>query len=582
MSRSSRVLLTVVIVGMVVIVLAAVGLALLLGSDEPMIAGDPQWLHVEADASVVEAPGNEGLLTDPKRLPPLSTELADALRDAATDEQVKGVFLEVGGLSLGWAQLQGLRDALADLQAAGKPCVAWAPALTNKEYFLASACGDLQVAPAGMVFVNGLSITQSYYAGTFEKIGVKANFEHVGDFKSAVEPYSRTGPSDAASEAMNSLLDSLYGQILAGISEGRKISVDEARALLDDPPLTPADALARKMVDKLAWRDEVLAQVLETEDPDEDDLLSLKDYMTQRRNHWSSGENQIAVVYAEGAIVDGEGGDQMFGGQMIGDKDLNEILHDLEEDEDVDAVVLRVNSPGGSGSASDAIWRQMERLKAKKPVVVSMGDYAASGGYYISAGASSIVAEPATLTGSIGVFGGKLVLSGALEKIGVSNYTYERGAYSSLLSPMHDFTDLDRAKFRTFLEAFYQTFLERVSAGRGMSKEAVHAVAQGRVWTGQQALERKLVDSLGGLDDAVNKAAELAGIDRSTASIRRLPERKSFFDQVFSELDGSSSARSPALYTPEVQRAVDTALTLERVLGGGGAAALLPGDLEVR
>lgn len=583
MSRSSRVLITVLVVGMLVLVLAAIGVGLLLTSDEPLVAGDPKWLHVEVDGAVVEAPGSEGLLVDPKRLPPLSTELATAIRDAATDEQVKGIWLDIQGVGLGWAQVQGLRDALTAFQATGKPCVAWAPALSNKEYYLATACGEIQVAPAGMVFVNGLSITQSYYASTFEKIGVKANFEHVGDFKSAVEPYERTGPSDAASEAMNALLDSLYGQLLAGISQGREISVEEARVLLDDPPLTPADALGRNMVDKLAYRDELLAQLLETDDPDEDDLLSLRDYMNQRRHHWSDGENEVAVVYAQGTIVDGEGGEQMFGGHLIGDQDLTKTLHELEDDDDVVAVVLRVDSPGGSGSASDAIWRAVDRLKAKKPVVVSMGDYAASGGYYISAGASAIIAEPGTLTGSIGVFGGKLVLDGAMEKLGVNLHTYERGAYSSLLSSTHDFTEQDRAKFRTFLEAFYQTFLDRVSTGRGMEKDAVHLVAQGRVWTGEQALERGLVDSLGGVDEAVARAAELAKVAPETVAIRRLPERKGFFDQLMSELGGGSAASAAgpaALYPAELQRTVGTTLTLERVLQGGGAAAMLPGALS--
>lgn len=609
-SKSTRLLLVVAVIGMLVLVAVATATALLLRSDGLAVSGEPRWLHVKVGPTVGDGPGSEGIVMDARDLPPLSSELARAIDDARTDEGVAGIFLEIEGLGMGWAQLQSLRRALVAFEEAGKPCVAWAPLMTNKEYFLASACEELHIAPAGLIFVNGLSVTQSYYAGTFEKIGVVANFEHVGDFKSAVEPFERTGPSEAASEAMNTLLDSLYTQLVSGIAERRGLELEAARALLDDPPLTPAAALERGMVDHLSYRDQVLKRVLEgqptpddeeiagedrtgeepgaepakeAEEPDEEDLLALKDYLMERRAAWGRGSEEIAVVYAEGEIVDGVGGETLFGGRVIGDTSLRKTLDKLRADEDVVAVVLRVNSPGGSGSASDAIWRAVERLKEKKPVVVSMGDYAASGGYYISAGASHIFAEPGTLTGSIGVFGGKLVIGGALEKVGISTHTYERGTFASLFSTTRPFSELDRAKFRSFLENFYQTFLDRAAAGRGLSKEEVHAVAQGRVWTGEQALERKLVDELGGVDEAIAKAAELAGADPAELAIRRLPERKGFFDALIEELENPSAARalSPALAVPELREAADTALRLERVLQPSGVAAMLPAPIVV-
>lgn len=577
-SKSTRLLLVVTAIGLLLLVAAGVAVALLAGSDG--VRGEPRWLHVKLGPNIGEGPGSEGLVMDARDLPPLSTELATAIRDASTDEHVSGILLEVDEVGMGLAQVQGVRDALKAFQDAGKPCLAWAPSLTNRTYYLASACKELHLAPAGLIFVNGLSVTQTYYAGTFEKIGVSPNFEHVGDYKSAIEPYERTGPSEEASVAMDALLDSIYEQILSGIAESRGWSVEEARAMVNDPPLNPADALGREMVDALSYRDEILARVL-AEEEDEDDLLKLKDYLEDRRADWRGGASEIAVVHAEGTIVDGSDGDQLFGGRMIGDVSLRKTLNKLRDDEDVAAVVLRVSSPGGSGSASDAIWRAIGELKEKKPVVVSMGDYAASGGYYIAVAGSYIFAEPATITGSIGVFGGKLNIGGTLEKLGVTTHTYQRGDYALLFSSMNDFSEADRAKFRSFLESFYQIFLDRVAAGRGMSKEAVHEVAQGRVWTGEQALERKLVDAVGGLDAAVAKAAELASLDPEQVSIRRLPERKGFLDQLMDEMTNPTTALDPALATPEVREAVQRALLLERVLQRSGVAALLPGDLVV-
>lgn len=604
--KSRRLLVVVAIVGLIVMVAVTVAAAILVSSDGLGTSSEPRWLHVEIASDIGDGPGSEGLVMDARDLPPLSSELARAITDAATDEQVAGIFLEIESVGMGWAQTQAVRRALLTFQEAGKPCVAWAPALTNREYYLASACAEVHLAPAGLFFVNGLSVTQSYYAGTFEKIGVTANFEHVGDYKSAIEPYQRTGPSDAASEAMNMLLDGLFQQLVDGVAEGREMQADAVRALIEDPPLTPDLALAAGMIDHLSYRDEVLRRVLEgealpddeeiagkeaapaedaavdeEEEPDEEDLLSLKDFLEQRRADWTRGGDEIAVVYAEGQIIDGESGDELFGGQMIGDITLRKTLEKLRKDEDVVAVVLRVNSPGGSGSASDAIWRAVERVKEKKPVVVSMGDYAASGGYYIAAGASYIFAEPGTLTGSIGVFGGKLVLGGTMEKLGITTHTYERGAYASLLSTTRDFSEPDRAKFRSFLEAFYQTFLDRAARGRGMTKEDVHTVAQGRVWTGQQALERKLVDELGGVDEAIAKAIALAEVPAEEVSIVRLPERKGFIDQLLADLQNPNAALHPALASPELREAAETGLMLERVLGGNGVAAMLPGRLEI-
>ncbi|MEN9786413.1 MAG: signal peptide peptidase SppA [Pseudomonadota bacterium] len=534
------------------------------------------FLEVHLDETMADAPGDAGLTLDPGDFPPLVTETAAALRRAAADPKVTGLYLEVGGTGLGWAGTQELRDAVTAFTASGKPCHAWAQELDNKGYYLASACDQIHLAPAGLMLVNGLAVTHAYYAGTLEKVGVKANFEHVGDYKSAVEPFTRAGPSDAASEATEGLLGNLWDQVVDGIAAGRSIDAERVRALVDDPPMTPQAALEGGWVDALSYRDQVREEKAGPE------RLELGDYVRDA----PSGTRTVAVVHAEGQIVSGESDSPLFGGTMIGDESFIEILDDVREDEEVAAVVLRVNSPGGSGLASDNIWHAVERLKAAgKPVVVSMGDYAASGGYYIAAGADRIVAEPGTLTGSIGVFGGKMNVAGLYDKLGITLHTWQRGAVAGLLSPTSDFSELERAKFRAFLEGFYETFLTRVAEGRGMQRDAVHAVAQGRVWTGAQALDRKLVDELGGLDVAIARARELAKIPADESlTLRRLPERRTLFEQLLADVEGKGGARlavDPMAMDPALRDAVGGFVALSRVLDHGGVAAMLPGRLHI-
>ncbi len=571
--RAARLLLGIAIMGFVTVGAAAVGAVVLMKNEFSPSVTEGAALEVVVDGRLVDAPGGGGLVMDPSQFPLLLTEATAEIRRAADDERVSSLYLEIQDVGLGWAGAAELRDAVAAFSASGKPCYAWADGYDNKAYYVASACSEVYLSPAGVMLVNGFAITTEYYAGTLEKLGVTANFEHVGDFKSAIEPYTRAEPSESASIAMEQMLDGLFDEMLRGIAEGRELSPDEVRALVDDPPITPADALARGMVDGLKWRDEV-AEGLAGEDH-----TKLSKYRTPKLG-FNVGKS-IAVVHADGAIVSGESGAPLFGGSMVGDRSMIDILDDVRTDDDVVAVVLRVNSPGGSGLASDNIWRALERVSDEgKPVVVSMGDYAASGGYYIAAGADWIVAEPSTLTGSIGVFGGKMNLGGVFEKVGITTHTYRRGQMSEIFSPTSNFSDPEREKFRGFLQSFYDLFLQRVAEGRQMTVEQVHEVAQGRVWTGQQAKERSLVDEIGGLDVAVAKAKELAGTGDQEVSIQRLPRRKTLFDQLAEDLQQS---RAPVeLGIPAVRDAYRDLLVLDRVLADGGVAAMMPGRLSIR
>lgn len=573
--RAARLLLGIAMMGVVTLIAASGGVIFLMKDEFVPNVKEGSALEVVLDGSISDAPGDGGFVMDPNDFPMLLTETASEIRRAATDERITGLYVQVEDLSVGWAGAAELRDAITAFSAAGKPCWAWADGYENKTYYVASACKEVYVSPAGVLLVNGFSITTEYYAGTFEKLGVTSNFEHVGDFKSAIEPYSRTEPTEAASAAMESMLDGLYGNMVSAIATGRGMTEPEVLALIDNPPITPASAVERKMVDGMKWKDEV-ADGLAGEE-----RTTLEDYREPTLPFGGQGK-AIAVVHADGAIVSGESGQPLFGGSMVGDVSMNDIFDDIREDDDIAAVVLRVNSPGGSGLASDNIWRGLKRLQAAgKPLVVSMGDYAASGGYYIAAPADWIVAEPTTLTGSIGVFGGKLNLGGIYGKIGITTHTYQRGLMSGLFSPIADFDEPQRAKFKEFLQSFYDIFLARVAEGREMETAAVHEVAQGRVWTGSQAKENGLVDEIGGLDTAIAKAKELAAIGADEkVRIERLPRRKTLIDQLAEDL---GQANSPAeMVIPEVQQAYSDLVLLDRVLASGGVAAMLPGRLSIR
>ena len=614
--KQTRLLLIVAALGALIMVAGVVAVVLLVQTDMPTFTQEPKWLKARIAGQLREAPGSEALLVDPLDLPPLSTELVASLQHAATDDAVHGVYIELGPVGAGWATVQEVRGALKTVVDAGKPCVVSADVLTTKEYVLASPC-ELHLAPAGLIFVEGMSTTRMYYAETFERYGVSANFEHVGDFKSAVEPYERTGPSEAAQAANDALLDSIFEQMLADMADGRGVELEVARGWLSDPPMTPSLALERGMIDAMSYPDEVRAGLSRPMAEDEDatdaeagttgttdddttgttegetdegddaddapDFLKLSEYLRDRRQDWKKGGEKVAVIYAEGAIVSGTSNQDMFGSRYIGDRTVIKQLRKAREDDAVKAVVLRVSSPGGSGTASDAMWREIVRTRDEKPLIVSMGDYAASGGYYMAMAGDRIFASPGTITGSIGVFGGKLNLAGVYESFGVHLHTDKRGEYATLLSSTKDFDEAERAKFKSFLSGFYTVFTTKAAEGRGMALADLEAVAQGRVWTGEQALAHGLVDELGGLDAAIAYAAEAAELDGY--AIQRIPERRSFIDQLVEELSNPSPDAGAALSQLPLQgaalRTAASLARLERVLADGSPAALLPGDLTL-
>lgn len=603
--QATRILVALTLIGGLVFVMSVALVVWVVTWGGGGQVNEGSFLEVTLAREVPDAPVTGGLFLDPEDLPPIVTDIAGAIRAAKDDVRIEGLYLELDTPSIGWAGLQEIRDAVVELREAGKPCIAYSETYTTGTYYLASACDTVVMAPSGVGLVNGLAMNVTYYAGIFDKLGVQAQMMHVGDFKSAVEPYERTGPSEPAALAMDEMLDALWDGFLEDVSAGRDLTRDEVQALIDVPAMSPKRALERGLVDVLAYRGEVRARahavgqegwaeslaepLTEDQDAIDERFTSLKQYLKGYRRAQAAPVPKIAVVYASGPILEGQVSGGLFGEQVLTDRAFAKWFEEIRADDAVKAVVLRVNSPGGSGLASDNMWRDLVRTQAEgRPIVVSMGNYAASGGYYIASPADWIVAQPATLTGSIGVFGGKITFAGTMEKLGITEAQFERGAQANLLSATEPFDETGRAVYQQFLDDFYEHFLSRVSEGRELDRDAVHAVAQGRVWTGEQALERGLVDDIGGLDDALAKAAELAGLE--TYGVERWPKEKGFIELLLEDfeqdatiaLDWRSSGRNAAvLEIPgvDVEPLADLFL-LDRVLSTG-AAALLPGDLRL-
>ncbi len=602
-SSATRILLGLTFLGGLVFVGSMGAVLWLVNQDDKGEVHEGSFLSMKLSGSVTDAPKAPPLFGDPSDIRPTGIELAQALREAAADDRIDGLYLELRAPSMGYGVAREIREGIVALREAGKPCVAYSEVWTTGSWYLGSACEHVVMPPGGIGMVTGIDARTTYYAGTFEKLGVEAQMLHVGDFKSAVEPYQRTEPSEAASEAMNYLLDGLWGTLVTDIAAGRGMSEAEVQGLIDRPALSPADALERGLVDTLAypsvlenllvdagdddWLEQVGAAMEQagesaaTESEDDDAFTSMKEYVKGVRSGWKRAGEQIAVVYASGPITSGTGEGGLFADPSLTDTNFREWIRAADDDDEVKAIVVRVDSPGGSGLASDMMWHEIKRVQAGgKPVVVSMASYAASGGYYIAAPADWIVAQPTTLTGSIGVFGGKLNLAGTYDKLGLTQHSYKRGAQADLLAATVGFDEQGRATYQRFLDEFYGLFLERVSEGRELERSDVHEVAQGRVWTGTQALERGLVDQLGGLDVALAKAAELASIE-GDYGLETYPKQKTFLELLQEDL---AEARSPTVRVD--LGLVDTdalrdLMVLEQVLADG-VAAMLPGSLVVR
>lgn len=465
-------------------------------------------------------------------------ELYPALRAARGDSGVKGLAVYIQDASFGLAKAQELRRQMVALRRAGKfvECyleTAGEGSNGTLDYYLATACERIHMAPAGDINLLGLYLENRFLRGTLEKLKIEPEFNRVGRYKSAVETYTESRYTPEAEEAISAVLDSYFGQVVSAIAEARRKSAFEIRWLIDSAPYSADEALKRGLVDKLSYPDE-FKDHLEKRVGREPTYVAIEDY----RPTVALAGQRVAVVFALGTIVRGEGGTAPWTEEVfVGSDDMAKLLRELGEDGSVSAVVLRIDSPGGSPLASDLILREVAELKEKKPVVVSMSDLAASGGYYIAAKANKIVAEPASLTGSIGVYGGKFVTRRFEEEmLGLGHDTLKRGANADIFSSLQPYSPPQEARVQQLMNRTYDTFVGQVAAGRKMTRQAVEGIAGGRIWTGAAARRIGLVDELGGLDRAVELALEEAGMDaRGTTAIEFHPSPPSWLDLLFED-----------------------------------------------
>lgn len=435
------------------------------------------------------------------------SETLFGLLRAAKDDRITGLVLDVQAADMDWAKLEELRGAVGAFQDAGKPVVAYLEAGMTRDYALASAADRVVLAPEANLMVLGLSAELSFMKDTLGKLGMEADFVHVGAYKSAPERMTRTSASEANRQMIESIVGDQFDALVGMLADGRGADRDEVARWIDQGMFDGPGAVAAGLADTLMYYD----QMLDREFPDEE-VTFLDDYL-QESSGESHGGKKVALVFVTGVIMPGESRYDNLQGKIAGSETIVDDLQKAADDESIDAVILRVDSPGGSALASDLIWHEIAGLKTLKPVIVSMSGLAASGGYYVACLGDSIFADPGTLTGSIGVFAGKMNRQQMYKKIGVNREFITRGENALLFSDEGIFTEPQRALFQAQLDAFYTRFLAKVGDGRKMPVDKVHEVAQGRVWTGRQGVERGLVDDLGGLRRSLDAAKRRLGVD---------------------------------------------------------------------
>ena len=509
----------------------------------------------------------------------------ELLRKAKNDTRIAGLLLKPGGSnSPFWGKIQELRDAIKDFKTSGKPVDAWLEYAGDREYFLASVADHVYLLPSATLDLTGVASYEVFLRGTFDWIGTYPDFIHVGDYKTAINTYLEKTYTPAHKEMAESLNHSQYDQLVRTIADARRKSETDVRTLIDQGPFQPVDALRVGLIDDLAYEDELddlIPELKKAKYIDAEDYAAVSWETTGTRRR-----SKIAIINAAGVINSGSSGFDPVNGPVVGSDSLVKYIREARADRSIKAIVLRVDSPGGSSTASDVIWRELSISRENnRPVIVSMSDLAASGGYYIALGGDAIVAQPGTLTGSIGVYTGKFVTSGSLEKLGANIEATSSGKHAEMFSPDRRFTPEERKKVSESMQVVYDQFIERTAAARHMAPEKVDEIAQGRVWTGEQARQLGLVDELGGLYKAIDIAKQRAHIPaEEEVNLVVYPPRRSFYEVVADELS-SPVGRLKAQYTsdalleilgPRERQALAAVLAPSRLFRSGQVLAHMP------
>ena len=516
------------------IIVIGAGLSIAMGSSEKLIINSSSILELDLSIPIKDyAPKDEsplGLAFDFNDEKLGLNSILNAIENAKTDSKIKGISIKNTFINAGIAQTQAIRNKLNDFKVSGKFIYAYNDVYSQKNYYLSSVADSLFLNPVGAIDFKGLSTEVLYFKDFEDKYGVKMEVIRHGKYKSAVEPFLQNEMSDANREQTSSFLKSIWSEITSDIQKNRGISIEKLNEIANNSEGRNATlALKNNLIDAAIYQDEYDYKLTSQTNSEELNLVTLQEYISSGKGKiYNSSDNTIAVIYAQGEIKYGEGDEN-----YIGQKLINEAIIEASLDDDIKAIVLRVNSPGGSALASELIWRELAIAKQNKPIVVSMGNLAASGGYYISCVADKIIAEPTTITGSIGVFGAMPNAHKFATNIGINaeQVSTNNGANYSAFEPI---TEKFYKVTKESVEDIYDTFLNRVAEGRNITIEEANEIAQGRVWTGKEALSKGLVDGLGGLDDAISESVKLA--DLSSFKIKNYPNYKKDFKDAFKGL----------------------------------------------
>ena len=523
------------------------------------------------------------------------TGLLTHLRKAKIDNRISGVLLDINFPGIGWARADELRDAIADFRTSGKPLYAYMELGSNKEYYIATAAEKIFLPPSGDIYINGFNAEAMFYKGSLDKLGIETDVIQIGPkYKNAPDQYTKKEMGEGQKEVINAVLDEYYKRFTGAIAESRKKAPEDISKLIDDAPYNAMQAKDLGLIDDAFYKEQVYGELKTRLNYRADEnLRTIRASEYKEVPSDSLGLNKgerIAVIYASGAINVGRSNESPFGGEMVGSDTIVSAVNDAAADNSIKAIVLRVDSPGGSALASDLMWYALENAKAKKPVVVSMGDVAASGGYYIACNANKIVAQPSTITGSIGMFMGKPVVKGLYDWLGITNQYTTRGKHSGIFKETEHWTPDEKAKMQQMADnVYYGNFVPKVAKGRGKTEEEVNTLGQGRVWTGTQAKANGLVDEFGGLEKAIEIAKQQANLPADN-DVKRVifPAPKPFFETLFGD-DDSTEVSSDQ----RAQRALIESLPAEARRGlrfaelfnrmkRGEAMMLLPFELEIK
>jgi protease-4 len=503
------------------------------------------------------------------------------LEQMRQDPAVQGLVLELEDVSMGYGQLWELRQALLKWKQDGKKLIAYMHSPDQKDYYLATAADQVWISQSAPFDMRGLSITQSFFKGALDKLGVQADFVKIAEYKTSPEAYTNTGPSEANQEAMNAFLDSVWKRLTEAMAEGRGLTPDQMRALVDTAPYSAQQALDKKLVDKVIYPDQIEDTLRETFDG----ATLSKDYGGPQKDYRWGQQPIIAVLHVDGNIVTGNGGaNPLLGDLATGDKAVAKVTEWARSNPRVKALVVRIDSPGGSAIASDRIYRHLRQLAQDKPVIISMGDIAASGGYYTAAGGERIFCDPTTLTGSIGIFSGKFALQELFGKVGYSPVTNKRGARADLYDLYKPWSEEERKVIHDQISGLYELFLQQVSATRNKSRDELHKVARGRIWSGDDALAQGLCDQHGGILDAIAYAQDKTDTDPDDTQLVSLPSgtAEGLFDLdigVLTQDDAPKLDADPV--DPLVRRLLEpwgALLSVGMLYEDGEPLALLPWD----